>query len=88
MLDIVMSPFIKSLGVVFDSQFSFDNHVAAVMKACYFHMCALKHIRSSLPDEIAKMVACSIISSRLDYCNALLVGMSENNLAKLQRVQN
>ena len=54
------------------------------MKACYFHMCALRHIRSSLPDEVAKIVACSIISSRLDYCNSLLVEMSENNFAKLQ----
>ena len=51
-------------------------------------MCALRHIRSSLPDEVAKMVTCSIISSRLDYCNSLLVGMSDNNFAKLQRVQN
>ena len=86
--NIVMSPSIKSLGVVLDSQLSFDNNVAAVMKACYFHMCALRHIRSSLPDEVAKMVACSITSSRLDYCNSLLVGMSENNFAKLQRLQN
>ena len=42
--NIVMSPSIKSLGVVLNTQLSFDNHVAAVMKACYFHMCALRHI--------------------------------------------
>ena len=48
--NIVMSPSIKTLSIVLDSQLSFDNHVAAVMKACYFHMCALRHIRSSLPD--------------------------------------
>ena len=83
-----MSPSIKSLGVILDSQLSYDNHVAAMIKACYFHMCSLRHIRSSLPDEVAIMVACSIISSRLDYCNSLLVEISENNFAKLQRVQN
>ena len=33
-------------------------------------------------------MACSIIGSGLDYCNALLAGMSEQNLNKLQRVQN
>ena len=35
-----------------------------------------------------KIVACSIIGSRLDYCNSLYVGMSESNFVKLQRVQN
>ena len=35
-----------------------------------------------------KIVACTIVSSRLDYCNALLDGISESNLGKLQRVQN
>ena len=36
----------------------------------------------------AKIVACTIVSSRFDYCNALLAGMSEFNLNKLQHVQN
>ena len=42
--NIVTSPSTKSLGVILDSQLSFDNHVAAVMKTCYYHMCALRHI--------------------------------------------
>ena len=33
-------------------------------------------------------VAYSVIGSRLDYCNALLTGMSKSNFNKLQRVQN
>jgi len=33
------------------------------------------------------MIACSIIGSRLDYCNSLLVGISEQNLDSIQRVQ-
>ena len=31
---------------------------------------------------------CAIVSSRLDYCNSVLAGMSSANLDRLQRVQN
>ena len=33
-------------------------------------------------------IACSYVASRLDYCNAVLVGISEHNIMRLQRVQN
>jgi hypothetical protein len=79
---------IKSLGVTLDSRISFDEHVAAVCKACYFHIRALRHIRASLPDDVAKTIACSIVGSRLDYCNSLFVGMPDRNFHKLQMVQN
>ena len=65
-----------------------DSHVTAVCKACYFHIRALCHIRRSISEDVAKMVACSIVGSRLDYCNSLYAGMSEANFDKLQRVQN
>jgi len=45
-------------------------------------------MRQSLPDHVARTVACSIVGSRLDYCNSLFVGMTDCNFKKLQRVQN
>jgi len=33
------------------------------------------------------MMTSSIIGSRVDYCNSLLIGISEQNLDRLQRVQ-
>jgi len=45
-------------------------------------------VRSSLPADVVRTVACSIVQSRLDYCNALFTDMSEANLSKLQMVQN
>jgi len=48
-----------------------------------------KQLRSSLPRDVAQSVTCAITGSRLDYCNSLYYGMSNNNnFQRLQRVQN
>jgi len=49
-------PAVKSLSVTLDQQLSFDQHAANVCKACYFHKQALRHVRLSLPDDVAKLV--------------------------------
>jgi hypothetical protein len=42
---------IKNLGVYLDSRLSFDKQVSETCKASYFHICALRHIRSSLTTD-------------------------------------
>ena len=84
---VIPSSTAKSLGVVLD-MLSMDQHVTDVCKNCCFHIRALHHVRAALTDDVVLTVACSIVQSRLDYCNALFTGMSEANLSKLQRVQN
>ena len=79
---------VKNLGVIFDSDNSFDNHVAKVCRACYYHLRDLRRIRKFLGVETAILLANAMVSSRLDYCNSLLYGVSKSNIAKLQRVQN
>ena len=79
---------IKNLGVYLDSKMSFDKQVSETCKASYFHIRALRHIRSSLTTEACKTIAAAIVGSRLDYCNSLLAGTSVSNLARLQLVQN
>ena len=51
-------------------------------------MRALRHIRPCLTDDVAKTIASALVASRLDYANAFLVGVSDKNIAKLQRTQN
>ena len=65
-----------------------QKQVSETCKASYFHIRALRHIRSSLTVEAAKTVATAIVGSRLDYCNSLLTGTSVSNLPRLQLVQN
>ena len=79
---------VKNLGVIFDSDNSFDNHVAKICQVCYYHLRDLRRIHKFLRDETAILLANTMVSSRLDYCNSLLYGVSKSNIAKLQRVQN
>ena len=79
---------VKNLGVIFDSDNSFDNHVAKVCRACYYHLRDLRRICKFLSNETAILLANAMVSSRLDYCNSLLYGVSKSNISKLQRVQN
>lgn len=79
---------VKSLGVTLDSTLSFKKHVDNVCKSCSHHIRALRHIRKSISEETAVSIACALVTARLDYCNALLYGVSQSNIDRLQRVQN
>ena len=71
-----------------DATLSFDEHIATVVKACNYHLRALCHIRRCITQDIASTIACSIVGSRIDYCNELLFGASGKAFNRLQRVQN
>jgi len=64
----------------------FNKHVSTVVRACNFHLSAVPHIRSLVSDSVEQQIACSIVGSRLDYCNSLLVNCSNRNHDKLQRM--
>jgi len=79
---------LKILGVILDRTLSFDKHVQSVIKSCNYHLQALRHIRHLLTRDVANTLACSLVSTRIDYCNSLLYGSSASVLQSLQRVQN
>ena len=47
-----------------------------------------RRIRRYLTFDSAKLVAHALVSSRLDYCNSLLVGTADKEIVQLQRIQN
>jgi len=79
---------LKSLGVILDQQLTFDDHTMAIAKSCNYHTWAIKHVRHLLPESVARTLACSLISSWLDYCHLLLHRVPESTIKTLQRSQN
>jgi len=83
-----LSDTVTTLGVNLDQTLNLQRHVNNLCKSSYYHLCALCHIRASLPDDICLSLATGLIQSRLDYSNSVLYGTSTYNLHKLQMVQN
>ena len=79
---------LRVLGVTLDSQLTFEDHISGVVRDCNFHMRALRYIRPLITKETANVVACSIVCSRLDYCNSVLYDITAHNIGRLQHVQN
>ena len=78
---------VRILGVTLDSRLSFDAHISALSKSCFYHIRALRHIRPNLTLDCSKNIACSLIGCRLNYANSTLVGISVKNISRLQRLQ-
>lgn len=78
----------RNLGVIFDRNFNFRSHISAICRSCFYHLRDLRRIRRHLSYECAKTLGYALVSSRLDYCNSLLYGIANKEIAKLQRVQN
>uniref|UniRef100_A0AAV2LSV1 Maturase K n=1 Tax=Knipowitschia caucasica TaxID=637954 RepID=A0AAV2LSV1_KNICA len=85
---IPLSPSVTNLGVKFDPHLSFANHIHHICKTSFFHLRNISKLRSSLSLPAAEKLVHAFVSSRLDYCNALLIGIPGRSLQKLQYVQN
>ena len=85
--DTFPSDTVCNLGVVFDSDFNFRQHIYQICKSCFYHIRDLRGIRRHISISTAKTIS-TALSSRIDYRNLLLNNIAKRDLAKLQRVQN
>ncbi len=74
--------------MLFDSNLSFDSHVSSICKTAFFHLKNISKLRPMLSISNAEILIHVFMTSRLDYCNALLGGCSARLINKLQMVQN
>ena len=80
--------FVRNLGVWFDAEVSFSEHVKRTCKVCFLQMRDLHRIRQYLTPKVAVLAANALVSSHLDYSNSLFRGLSCFNQHKLQSSQN
>ncbi len=85
---ITPSALVRNLGVIFDGQLTFKEHIAKTARSCRFALHNIRKIRSFLTEHAAQLLVQALVISRLDYCNALLAGLPSNTIKPLQMIQN
>ena len=65
-----------------------DRLVSSYCSSAYYHLRTISNIRHLLTLDACHAAVRSLVLSRLDYCNALLGGLNNRQLDRLQRAQN
>ena len=79
---------VKNLGCYLDSKVTMDTQVNSVIRSCCYQISLISKIRRYLDTDSCKALVNATVTSRLDYCNALLLGCTDGQILRLQRVQN
>ena len=79
---------VSNLGLTVDRDLAMNSHVSNTVRASYYEIRKLGQLRDYLDLNSTKTIASSCILSRLDYCNSVLAGSSQDLIQKLQKVQN
>ena len=78
----------KYLGVHLDQTLCLEHHISAVCRSAYFSLRQISSIRPYLSEASTARLVCATVTSKLDYCNSVLVGLPAEQIYRLQRVQN
>lgn len=78
----------RNIGVIFDSHLSMVSQVDSICRRSYCQLRNLARLRPILDKKSLADIAQSILSSQLDYCNAVLIGLPDTTVNRLQKIQN
>ena len=79
---------VKSIGVYIDATLSMAKHIDHISRSVYFEIRRISSIRHLLTTKATAQLMCSLVLSRLDGCNSLLVDIYCDQIYRLQKVQN
>jgi len=78
----------RNLGVIFDKNLSVAQYMSFISKSCSLNIRDLRRIRNTIDQTTACTIASSLIHSKIDYCNSLLLNLPAKQTNRLQFVLN
>ena len=71
-----------------DSGLTMKKQVNAISKLCFYHIRNIGKVRQYIKNDACKILVQALVTSRLDNGNALLQGLPQVLIERLQRIQN
>ena len=68
-----------------DCNLSVNSQTDSAVKKCFFHIRNIGKIRKYIDEENCKTLVSVVVTSQLDYCNALCNGLPDSALSRLQK---
>ena len=79
---------VKNLGFTLDCHLTMNAHVSNIARTCYYELRRLASIRRFLTSTATATLVSAFVLSRIDYCNSLLFGSTNDVTSHLQWIQN
>ena len=78
----------RLLGTWLDQSLTLKHQINMKCHTVMFHLQKISHIRQVLTMDACQTLVFRLVTSHLDYANALYMGLLDCDIAKLQHVQN
>ncbi len=64
------------------------QHISSLCRTTFLALRRIASIRPFLSNSSTEKLVASMITSRLDYCNATFAGVADEQIARIQKIQN
>ena len=78
----------RNLGVIFDSQLTFENFITRKCRAASYALYKIGKIRHYLDRHTTEKLVHAFVLCHIDFCNSLIFGLPQQQTRKLQVLQN
>ena len=78
----------RILGVNFDKNLNWENHVTKVIKTCYSTLASLRKMKRFTDFKLRKQLSEQLVLSKLSYCDTVFESLPAYQIKHLQKVMN
>ena len=79
---------VRNIGAIFDKTMTMKEQVSHMCRNAWHHLRQIGQIRNYLDTEASSKIIHAFVTSRLDTFNSLLYNLPQDQIKRLQRIQN